>query len=75
MTGSLVHLAFDPHPYLAFSAGSVAMGVVFELDWTRHLLQRCFGPFRRTAANATGSWTSIAGSRHRRSNLAQRPST
>jgi len=40
MTGSFIHAAFDPQPYLMLSACSLAMGILFGVSWTGDSLRR-----------------------------------
>jgi hypothetical protein len=47
MTDSLVHAAFDPQPYVVFSACSVAMGILLEVGWNSDKLRRVTGYLRR----------------------------
>lgn len=50
MTGSLIHTAFDPQPYIVFSACAIAIGVLLEVNSTGDALRRCIDHFRRKAA-------------------------
>lgn len=47
MTGSLIHIAFDPQPYVIFSICSVAIGVLLELGWTGDSSHSFIGCFQR----------------------------
>jgi len=47
MTGSFIHMAFDPQPYIAFSACSLAMGIVLGVSWTGDTFRRFTGSFPR----------------------------
>jgi len=51
MTGSLIHVAFDPQPYILFSACSVAIGILLEVGRTPGNPRRIAGYFRRSAAH------------------------
>jgi len=50
MTGSFIHAAFDPQPYIVLSACSVAIGITLEMGLTRDKLRRFIGSIRRHAA-------------------------
>ncbi len=47
MTGSLIHAAFDPQPYVVLSICAIAMGVLLETGWTGDSLRRVTGYFLR----------------------------
>jgi hypothetical protein len=53
MTGSFVHAAFDPFPYILFSICVLAIGVGLEIVLARAALHRIASSFaRRSRAHA-----------------------
>lgn len=53
MTGSFIHAAFDPFPYIVFSICTLAMGVLLEIVFAGATLHRITSYFaRRSTARA-----------------------
>jgi hypothetical protein len=48
MTGSFIHMAFDPQPYVVLSTCAIAMGVALEVGWTGDTVRRVSGYFQRS---------------------------
>jgi hypothetical protein len=54
MTGSLIHAAFDPQPYIVLSACSLAMGILLGVSWTGDSLRRFAGYVPRNPTRHAG---------------------
>lgn len=66
MTGSLIHAAFDPQPYIMFSVCMIAIGALLEVVWTRDHLHGITDYFSRNSKGRARMWPAPRGCIHSR---------